>query len=527
MNSVHILLTLAQPSVSFKVVRVGWGQDPNAPIKAYPGDTGQSLTVEVQNLSPNETIKGVTATLMLQDSPFTDTYGSHNATAVGEPEIADLLNPTDEILPKGFFTLTFNLNIDENALPRAYQHDMILSYSVNSSGTFLEGEPKILSVNFVLSKIESTITCAVSPQTIEKGKSIDVSGSINPVQHNVTVNVAYKNPSGSTFDRTVKTNIAGSYKDTYQPDIEGVWSVNASWTGDTEYEGDWASTTFEVRFATTLNILTSENRLIGGLDNQFTITLTNSGQVKISTIDVTLNIPLPLIIHGDNQWTFDYLNAGNSTVIALKIFAPDSVIGSTYSGSLNLNYQDYYGATHTDSYSIGLIIRGQVELVAYDRTVNLQSSQSIRKVIITATVLNKGSVTARYVNATILLNTILNLTAESTTYIGEIEENAPVPFTLSAILKDNVKNGSYPLAIEMTYLDDQYRDCSIIVTFNLIVEEVNEIQNGSEDIIGFPSSIFEIALVLLIILGAATVILFLYRSQSTKNRAQRPRNLKQ
>ena len=40
----------AQPSVQFKIARAGWGEDPDAPIKAFPGDTGQSLTVQAQNL---------------------------------------------------------------------------------------------------------------------------------------------------------------------------------------------------------------------------------------------------------------------------------------------------------------------------------------------------------------------------------------------------------------------------------------------------------------------------------------------
>jgi len=53
-------------SVEFKVNRVVWGDNIDNPIKAYPGDSEVPLTVEVQNLSSDKTIKGVSATLNLE-----------------------------------------------------------------------------------------------------------------------------------------------------------------------------------------------------------------------------------------------------------------------------------------------------------------------------------------------------------------------------------------------------------------------------------------------------------------------------
>lgn len=525
LSYVYVLPVQAKPSVSFKVTRVVWGDDPDNPTKAYPGDTETSLTVEVQNLSPNETIKGVTAVLMLEDSPFTDVYGNHNATATGEPEIGEVLNPTDEILPKGFFTLTFSLDINENALPGSYCYNMTVNYSVNRSGFFLEGEPQILAVEFIVSKIESTITCSVSPQSVEKGEAVDVSGSINPAQENVTVTLVYKKPDGSTFNSLVKTDAEGSYKESYQPDVEGSWSVNASWPGDEKHKGDWASDSFEVRFPVSLSILTSNNRLIGGLDNQFNITLLNDGGVPLSTIDATINIPSPLIVEGDNHWTFEYLEPGNSALIAVKIYAPDSSIGTTYSGSLNLNYRDDYGDSHSESYPIGLIIRGKIELVVYDVIVDPEPAKPGSTVSITATLLNKGNVAARYVNASIAPNAVLDLTSESTAYIGEVEENAPAPFTLTANVDFNAKNGTFPLTICITYRDDQYVDHSINVTVYLIVEKTDSDQISSGGTESFLGPLFEVGLILLTLFGASVAILLLYQRRLRRNLTKQPKPL--
>ena len=76
--SVEVQPVQDKPSVPFEVTRVVWGEDPDNPTKAYPGSTEMPLTVEVQNLSPNETIKGVKAVLVLGNGPFTDIYGNRS-----------------------------------------------------------------------------------------------------------------------------------------------------------------------------------------------------------------------------------------------------------------------------------------------------------------------------------------------------------------------------------------------------------------------------------------------------------------
>lgn len=507
--SIPVAPSYAQPSVAFEVSRAIWGEDPNNPIKAYPGDMDQSLTVEVQNLSPNKTIKGVKAVLMLQGGPFTDIYGSQNATATGVPEVGDLLNPTDEIKPKGFFTLTFNLDISDHAVPGRFQYDMTLDYSVNVSGSFLNGEPKLLLVEFFLSKIDSVIACSVSPQTIEKGESVDVSGSITPSKDNATINLHYEDLNGSvTVDRAVVTSPDGSFQDSFQPTLDGQWRVNASWAGDVQHNSDWAMASFEVRFDAVLRIITSDNRLAGGLDNQFNITLINEGLVQLSTIDVTVTIPSPLILYDIDNWTFEYLKPKDSISIALLIFVPDSVVGSTYRGTITLSYRDYYGVTHTESQTLGLIIIGQIVLVVFDKTASLQSVTS--QISVTATLLNKGNVAARYVNATIVSSSILDLTTESTTYIGEVEENAPTPFTLMAVLKSNVENGTYTFAVTICYRDDQYIDHSFDFTIPFTFVKTSGNQNGSNN--GQALGPYtQVLIFLIIILTATSAIILLYR----------------
>ena len=508
--SVAVQPSSGKPSVYLKVNRVVWGENPDSPTKAYPGDEGIALTVEVQNYS-NDTIKGVEATLMLSN-PFIDVYGNHNTTATGEPsDLGDIMNQTGEILPAGFFTLTFSLDINSNTLPDNYSYDMLVDYLVKNGTNWLKGETNTLTVRFVVSKPQAVVTCSVSPQNVEKGESVDVSGSIDPVQENVTVALVYKRPNGSVFDHNVKTDAEGSFRESYQPDVEGSWSVNASWLGDEKHRGDWMSVSFEVRFPVSLRINTSNNRLIGGIDNQFNITLLNSGGILISTIDVTLTIPSPLIVHADNHWTFESLEPENSTLIHAEIYPPASSIGTTYSGLLNLNYRDDYGESHSDSYPIGLIVTGQIELIVYEKIVTPQPARPESKVSITATLLNKGNVAAKYVNASIIPNTVLDVTAESIAYVGEIEENSPAPFTLTANVNPNAQNGTHSIIVSITYRDDQYLDRSFNITFYVLLDTEHEGQplpNGTSDLL---ESISEMGVILLTLFGASAAIFFLYR----------------
>lgn len=507
---VSILPIHGRPSVHLKISRVVWGENPDSPFKAYPGDEDVALTVEMQNYS-NDTIKGVEAILMLSD-PFVDIYGNRNATATGEPsDIGDIMNQTGEILPAGFFTLTFSLDINSNALPGSYSYNMTVDYLVKSVGYWLQGETKTLVVSFIVSKIQATVTCSASPESVEKGESVGVSGSIDPAQENATVTLIYKRPNASTFSHSVETDTTGFYRESYQPDVEGSWSVNASWPGDERHKGDWVSVSFEVRFSVSLSVTTSNNRLTGGFDTRFNITLLNNGDVLISTIDATLSIPSPLIVRGDNHWTCKSLEPANATLIPVDIYAPTSSVGATYSGSLNLNYRDDYGESHTDTYPIGLIVSGRIELTVYDKIVTPQPAGPGSKVSITATLLNKGNVAAKYVNVSITPNSVLGLTMESTAYIGEVEENSPAPFTLAANVNDNVQNGTHPVTISISYRDDQYVDHSFNVTFNVTVEKDHTGQPIPDDTGGLLEPLSEVGLVLLIVLAALVVIVFLYR----------------
>jgi len=489
-------------SVEMKVNRVAWGNNINNPIEAHPGDKKVPLTVEVQNLSPNRTIKGVSAVLKLQNSPFTDIYGNLEATATGKLEVGGAIRPADEIQPKSFFTLTFTLNIDDDAVPGTYIQPMTINYWVKSKNEYVEGIPQNLSVKIVIS-----------------GEYVRVAGSINPAPKNATVTLTYIGPKRAV-NRNVKVNIDGTFSDSFKPDVNGTWNLNASWPGNVRYKGSWNSVSFEVRPIASISITTSSNRIFGGSDNEFTVTIINDGKIPISAVDASLYLPYPLVVHGRESWRIECLNAGDNSSIKFVIFAPDSSIGSTYTGKFEVNYRDIYGERHFKRFTLGLIVVGRVELILYDESIRPQPVSNSSKFKFSATLLNKGTVSAMYVNVSILPSSILYLTSESKTYIGEIEENSQSPFTVEARVREDVSNGTYPITVKISYRDDQHVDREFNVTFPLEVISVKSARTSNVKKPVFISYLEDI-LTPIIVLAASIIITLLYRRRITQREKNR------
>ena len=93
----------------------------------------------------------------------------------------------------------------------------------------------------------SSITCEVSKPQIFIGESITVTGAINPPHAGVEVILKYTNPEGTPFIRTATSTGNGNYNDTTTPSSDGLWSVQASWSGDTDNQGNVSA---QVKFLT-------------------------------------------------------------------------------------------------------------------------------------------------------------------------------------------------------------------------------------------------------------------------------------
>lgn len=508
--SLNISWTHAQPSVPYRVEQVAWGTSTTAPTEAEPGDTNAPLTMDIRNLS-NETLKGVYGTLLLQpDGPFTDYVGGgYNASASGTPlQAGDIFNQTGEILPAGSFSFTFRLNIARNTMPGYYRYPLMIEYLIKDvNSTWLLGEPQTLEITILLPNRPPTIDAfapAIAAPTIQAGDSLNFTAKCSDPD-NDTVTYEWE------LDAAKISNATEFIYAPTEKDVGSHTLVVTTSDGRLTATQTWTITVTTVPIS---HFLVSSNYVTAGFDNQLNITIRNNLWKGI--VEASLTVPQPLVIRGNQSWIFRSMQPSEDLSIAPIIYSPENAMGSTFTAALTLDYGDEHGLTYTDTYSVGLIVQGYVRLIVYDVVVSPQTIARGSEITISATALNTGNAIANYANASLQPNSVLELSRESSTYVGEIELNSPVPFTIVAKVKTDAQNGTYPLSISLTYQDDQYQQHVLNVTTNILVATSAELpsdSNGTNEILRFLSNG---GWSIIVVAGAGIALLILYVRRLSK-----------
>ena len=458
-------LVMAADEVNFKVENVVWGTPGNNPVTVTPGDVNVPLTIYVRNLS-NDTLRGVRGQLNLT-YPFVDyESGSNSSTATGQPvEQGNMLNQTGDILEMGSFTLTYYLNINENATKGTYTANLTITYYYynDSLGVFLNGTPRILTVNIIIQD-RAPVIYSVNPSAttlnLQVGDSVNMTTKCgDPDNDTLSYEWRYDDKTiAETQNITfVAPNEVGSHTLEFRVS-DGNLTTTRTWTVNIQQK---INTDFNV----------STQYVTAGVMNTLTYTVKNN--IWHGSVDVNFAIQNPVVVKGNSSWTFDKVQPNQTLTISVTIYVPFSVYGNTLAPTLTVSYKDEFGNTYTDTYSAGLIVRGLVRMVAYAFYTNPVPAEPGQKVEIGATLLNKGNVGAYFTNVSILPNDVLQLTPESNSYIGDVDANSPVPFTLFAIVKSKATNGTYPVVVSVYYEDDQFQGHTLNITFLLTIAKIN------------------------------------------------------
>jgi len=203
--------------------------------------------------------------------------------------------------------------------------------------------------------------------------------------------------------------------------------------------------------------------LTAGVNNTVKIELTNSGE-NVYELDVALTLPPPLTLSGDNHWRVPSVKKNGSLMVEILVYAPASAIGNTFTASVVLTYKELGYVYYTsETHSIGFVVHGWIKMVAYGVTVSPEKAEPGTDVTISANLLNKGNAAAMYTNVTLLPAESLILRGESTSYVGQVDPNSPAPFSLTASVDPNAKNGTYTVRILVFYQDDRHLEHSFTV----------------------------------------------------------------
>jgi len=221
-----------------------------------------------------------------------------------------------------------------------------------------------------------------------------------------------------------------------------------------------------------LSVASSGTVLVAARNNTLTIDITNVGKY-LKDLDIALTIPPPLVLFGDNHWIRPSFSPGESINANLTVFAPSSAAGTTQQGSVVALYKALGEATlTTENHAISFLVRGWIDIAVYEITVDPELVLPGQEVTISGNILNRGVVSAMYTNVTVDSDETFVQGSVQPTYVGEVDPNAPAPFSVTATVDSSAREGTHEATVSVYYTDDlQFNHViRIPITFTVVLE---------------------------------------------------------
>lgn len=218
-----------------------------------------------------------------------------------------------------------------------------------------------------------------------------------------------------------------------------------------------------------LSVISSTNVFVASANNTLLLEITNVGKY-LKELDVALTVPPPLVLFGDNHWIRSSFPYGERIHANLTVFAPSSAAGATVQGSIVAVYKVVGETTpSTETHTISFLVRGWIDIKVYEVTVSPDPALSGSEITISGNLLNRGVVPAMYANVTVAAGPPLVDDSVQPTYVGEVDPNAPAPFSVTALVDSGATAGTYQASIVVYYRDDLQLDHVITVPFSFTV----------------------------------------------------------
>ena len=221
-----------------------------------------------------------------------------------------------------------------------------------------------------------------------------------------------------------------------------------------------------------LSVASSGTVLAAARNSTLTIEISNVGK-NLRELDVALTIPPPLVLFGDNHWIRSSFAPGESIHASLTLFAPSSAAGTTPQGTLVAVYKVAGETTpSTETHAISFLVRGWIDLKTYEITVTPDHVLPGNEMTISGNILNRGVIAAMYTNVTIDAGQTFAEGSVKSTYVGQVDPNAPAPFSVSAVIDPAASEGMHQATISVHYRDDLQFDhvIKIPISFTVVLE---------------------------------------------------------
>lgn len=451
---------------NFQVVQTYWGSAAN-PLEVGPGDRAVTLNVVVQNIG-TQTYSGLSAILNLV-FPFVSITGANSANGYS----------SGNILPAQTVTLQFQVNVDASASIGLYPLVVSLFYGAQ----FNSAETETLNVA-LLGTVQWNLS--LSPTSISPGSrnmlTLDVSNKGTGAASKASVTLNFPSgvsitgsnqwvfPSvGSNEDKTITLDAYA------QPGLAGSsLQIGAYITYIDAYGTNRnANMAMGLQVSPISNvslILTVEGSdLLPGTLNTISLSILNNQTRPVSSIQASLVLPSgssaggpPLVISGDNTWSFPSIEPLRSVSLNAQVVVSLSAAGTNYQPTLTLSYIDASNISRSENHAFGVrVLPAQNVLLT-----------SVQGYIITAGLFNQprimisnlGKGPVRSITASLAFGTAAAATSVAASlvlsggnqwYFDDLQPHSNVTFSPTIFATLGAVDTSYQAQLSISYTDQQ------------------------------------------------------------------------
>ena len=250
--------------------------------------------------------------------------------------------------------------------------------------------------------------------------------------------------------------------------------------------------------------------------------ISNNSSTPVSNLVITLNSPSDSVkIIGNSKWTLNTLRAQADQAFTTKVFAAKSAVGNPILFNLGLNYI-FNGDTKTDSLDLGAYVTGQFKIRAYDFNVTTIGDTPN----LVANLLNEGNSLAMFTTVEMINDPsqpkhLVN-SLPPPQYLGDLDENSPLPVSIPLNMSNKVESGTYPVSLRVTYKDDLRIEHSTIVNGTVLFQQKAQAEHSSGGLFGSDQNTTTIlpGVIALIAIIAIGVMIYRRRRRRSKLKIQ-------
>jgi hypothetical protein len=194
----------------------------------------------------------------------------------------------------------------------------------------------------------------------------------------------------------------------------------------------------------------SSTQIAAGKIEDYAFSVANRGTAQITSVVVTVESPSDsLKILGDSKWTIQRIEEDAQVDLATTVFAANSLIGNPAVFDVTVEYSSN-GQPSVENFVLGTYVAGEISIRAYDIEITYIGGAPN----IIGSLLNEGNTVALF--TTLEITGVEDLVSDlpPQQYIGDLEENSPLPFSIPVQVDGNSGAGTYPVSLKISYKDD-------------------------------------------------------------------------